>query len=151
MRYSCFVSVKFILIDGRSNVKLLRPVLFQALMALNDRFDHHVVVLCASPKAADAIDSLGEECGQGLFFHGEYIESDGEFRDLLDASKLIVLLAKSRADTFEMFKAYNSNTPLLLVTKSSVTFYDDVRRPENAREMAPFNCFITLGGLSLPR
>ena len=125
MRYKSLQSVDFILIDGRSRLKILQTVMSLSLVALNERLQYHVVVLCSSRKQADTVDLLGEQCGQELFFHGEYVENIEEFRALLRASQLFIVPAKSRMRALAAYRGNQLAVPLLIVESTGGSSYVD--------------------------
>lgn len=142
MRYRSLTSVNFILIDGRIDSELLQRLINQSLIALNERLQYHIVVLCNSQKAATAIDFLGEQCGHELFFHGEKIDSPEEFQVLLNASKLFVVPAQSWNTALATCKEYKSAVPLLLATTDNTRFYADGACSDRFVETTPLNCFF---------
>lgn len=88
------------------------------------------------------IDSLGEECGQELFFHGEVIDSIEDFEALHSASKLFAVLTDSWDVALATYNKYRFHLPLLLATPDRVGFFASGASFSQLVETAPLNYFF---------
>lgn len=90
MRYPSLKSVNLVVLDGRGRNSQLPVYMSGCLLALANRFDGHVLVLCSTKTEADEAETLGEEVGLDFFFHGDQVSSTNEFLAYCESAQKII-------------------------------------------------------------
>jgi len=90
MRYPSLKSVNLVVLDGRSGDSRLPVYMSGCLLALANRFNGHVLVLCSTKTQVDEAETLGEELGLDFFFHGDQVSSADEFLAYCESAQKII-------------------------------------------------------------
>ena len=90
MKYPSLVQTTLVVVDGRKRTRRSKVAILGALLALQDGYDCHILVLVESEDQAQIIEKLGEDCGQDMYFHSEAAVSKEEFLRRCLWSKCVV-------------------------------------------------------------
>jgi hypothetical protein len=101
MKYPSLKSVNLIIVDGRGDGVDSATYLSGCLLALANRFDGHVLVLCSTEQQVAEVETLGEDLGFDFFFHGDQIANPEEFFEYCQSAKAIFRPGSNRIDSWE--------------------------------------------------
>jgi hypothetical protein len=90
MKYPSLKSVNLVVVDGRFEDANLPIYMSGCLLALANRFDGHVLILCSTTDQVEQVESLGEELGLDFFFHGDQASDSVEFLNYCENAQMII-------------------------------------------------------------